>query len=228
MLIAGLQKTSFVDFPGQPAAVVFTPYCNFNCTYCHNVHILGAETELIPEEFVFTYLEKRRGLLQALVISGGEPTLQQNLDAFIRQARSMSYSIKLDTNGSKPEVLKSLLHDGLLDYVAMDIKAPLEKYEDITGVKAEPDVIRKSISILRNSGVKHEFRLTYAPQLSISDVVCAAQLVKGCNRFYLQQYRPRNAEDPRPHAPSVVQETAERVRQAIGTCTIRGMGIEQP
>ncbi len=222
MLIAGFQKTSFVDFPGQPAAVVFTPYCNFNCVYCHNRHILGADTPLIAEAEVFDYLEKRRGLLKAVVITGGEPTLQQNLEAFIRQARALSCRIKLDTNGSKPQALKQLLYEGLVDYVAMDIKAPLEKYAQIANAKLDTDAILKSVALLRNSGIPHEFRLTFAPQLTVEDAVAATLPVKGCERFYLQQYRVRDAHDPAPHPPSTLSEAADRIRAAVGTCTLRG------
>lgn len=228
MLIAGFQKTSFVDYPGQIASVVFTPYCNYNCTYCHNAHIIGSNAPLIEEQDVLAYLERRRGLLKAVVISGGEPTLQQNLDAFMRMVKEMGYLVKLDTNGAKPQVLQALLKSGLPDYVAMDIKAPLEKYAKIVRVSVHTDDIRRSIAILRNGGVPHEFRMTFAPELTPDDAVLGASLVNGCERFFLQQYRVRTPEDPKPHAPSVVYDTARRIREAIGVCTVRGLGAEQP
>lgn len=227
MLIAGFQKTSFVDYPGQPCAVVFTPYCNFDCAYCHNAHIIGRDAPLIDEAPVLEYLERRVGLLGAVVISGGEPTLQQNLEAFLLRVRELGYLVKLDTNGSKPNVLSALLGKGLLDYVAMDVKAPLDRYESVVRVCVDADAIRKSIAILRNSGVSHEFRLTFAPQLSPEDAIEASKLVKGCERFYLQQYRPRNAEDPAAYAPQTVLETAWHITEAIGVCTVRGLGPEQ-
>ena len=227
MLIAGFQKTSFVDYPGQPCAVVFTPYCNFDCVYCHNAHIIGRNVPLMDEAPVLEYLEKRAGLLCALVISGGEPTLQQNLEPFIQRARELGYAIKLDTNGSKPLVLQQLLSKGLLDYIAMDIKAPLDQYEAITRASVDLDAIRKSIAILRNSGVSHEFRLTFAPQLTPDAVVEASKLVKGCERFYLQQYRPRGEGAPVAHAPKTVLQTAWRVTEEIGVCTVRGLGPEK-
>ena len=227
MLIAGFQKTSFVDYPGQPCAVVFTPYCNFDCVYCHNAHILRRDISLIDEAPVLEYLERRAGLLGAVVISGGEPTLQQNLEAFILRMKELEYLVKLDTNGSKPAVLSQLLGKGLLDYVAMDIKAPLEQYDEIARASVDTDAIRKSIAILRNSAVKHEFRLTFAPQLSPEDAVEASRLVKGCEKFFLQQYRPRNAEDPNAHSPQTVLETAWHITEEIGVCTVRGLGPEQ-
>ena len=131
MLIAGFQKTSFVDYPGKIAAVVFTPYCTMRCTYCHNRHILGKEAQLLDEQAVLEYLEKRRDMLDAVVISGGEPTLQKNLPQFISLVKSMGFMIKLDTNGSNPKLLSQLIAEGMLDYIAMDIKAPFEKYSII-------------------------------------------------------------------------------------------------
>jgi pyruvate formate lyase activating enzyme len=227
MLIAGFQKTSFVDYPGQPACVVFTPYCNLNCIYCHNAQILEKNTPLIDEDSIIDYLVKRHSLIHALVISGGEPTLQQNLEAFIREAKELGYKIKLDTNGTKPGVLRELLQKQLLDYVAMDIKAPLYRYEDIARVKVDTDAILRSITLLRNGDVAHEFRLTFCPQLTPDEAVEAAMLVKGCTRFYLQQYRVRKGDDPPPHAPSLLRETGKRIQDAIGVCQLRGIGTEE-
>ncbi len=227
MLIAGFQKTSFVDYPGQPCAVVFTPYCNMDCVYCHNAHIIKRDAPLIPEEPVLEYLEKRAGLLSAVVISGGEPTLQQNLEAFILRVRTFGYKVKLDTNGTKPQVLLSLLNKSLIDYIAMDVKAPAERYDEITRSAVDMDGIRRSITLIRNSGIPHEFRMTYAPQLTLEDALETARMVKGCDRFYLQQYRPRNDQDPLAHAPADVLKTGEAIAREIGNCTVRGLGPEQ-
>jgi len=223
MLIAGFRKTSFVDYPGQPCAVVFTPYCNMNCSYCHNAEILRGDVPLVDEDEVMAYLEKRAGLIKALVISGGEPTLQQNLVPFIERVRSLGYRVKLDTNGTKPQVLKELLFRGLLDYVAMDIKAPAERYDAVTRVKTDMDAVRMSIALLRNSGVSHEFRTTFAPELTKEDVLAAAELIRGTDRYYLQQYRPRCENDADAHLPSYVRETAEAVAARIGVCEVRGL-----
>ncbi len=227
MLIAGFQKTSFVDYPGQPCAVVFTPYCNMDCTYCHNAHIIKRDAPLIAEEPVIEYLEKRAGLLSAVVISGGEPTLQQNLEAFILRVKTFGYKVKLDTNGTKPQVLLSLMNKNLIDYIAMDIKAPAERYDEITRSSVDMDSIRRSIALIRNSGISHEFRMTFAPQLSREDALEAARMVNGCDRFYLQQYRPRNDQDPLAHSPADVLKTGEAIAREIGNCTVRGLGPEQ-
>jgi pyruvate formate lyase activating enzyme len=227
MLIAGFQKTSFVDYPGQPCAVVFTPYCNMNCVYCHNAHIIKRDAPIIPEEPVLEYLEKRAGLLTAVVISGGEPTLQQNLEAFILRVKTFGYKVKLDTNGTKPQTLQTLLNKNLLDYIAMDVKAPAEKYNAIACAEVDMDSIRKSIALIRNSGIAHEFRMTFAPQLTLEDALETARMVKGCDRFYLQQYRPRNDQDPLAYAPNEVLKAGEAIAREIGNCTVRGLGPEQ-
>lgn len=224
MQIAGLQKTSFVDYPGQPAAVVFTPYCNFQCAYCHNAEILGADTPLLTESYVWEHLERRAGTLKALVISGGEPTLQRQLSAFMRRAKALGYLIKLDTNGSKPQALRELLRARLMDYIAMDIKAPIERYAEIVGTNVDADAIRTSIALIRNSGLPHEFRTTFCPQLSVDDVVAASLLVKGTAHYYLQQYRPPKEGAAAPHPPSVVQAAAEAVRESGTECIVRGLG----
>lgn len=224
MQIAGLQKSSFVDYPGQPCAVVFTPRCNMNCSYCHNAHILFGSPQLIPESDALAFLMKRQGLLTALTVSGGEPTLQSDLADFIKKARALGYRIKLDTNGLKPDVLSALMREKLLDYVAMDIKGPLNKYDLITRTKNDLTAIKKSIAILRSSDLPHEFRTTFAPGLTADDVVEAAKLVRGTEKYFLQQYNQRSDSDPEPHPPSYVDAAAERVRAEIGVCTVRGLG----
>lgn len=223
MLIAGFRKTSFLDYPGQPCAVVFTPHCNMNCTYCHNEEILRGSVPLVPEAEVFAHLEKRAGTLPAVTVSGGEPTLQQDLVSFTERVKALGFLVKLDTNGMKPTVLQELLLRGLVDYVAMDIKASPEKYNAVTRVRCDLDAIRRSIYLLRHSSVAHEFRTTFAPELTTEDLLGAAELVRGTERFYLQQYRPRKDADLPAHIPSYVRETAERVRAAIGVCEVRGL-----
>ena len=173
------------------------------------------------------YLEKRAGLLTAVVISGGEPTLQQNLEAFILRVKTFGYKVKLDSNGTKSQVIQTLLSKNLIDYIAMDIKAPAERYDEITRSTVDMDAIRRSITLIRNSGVPHEFRMTFAPQLTREDALETARMVKGCDRFYLQQYRPRNELDPLAHAPADVLRTGEAIAREIGNCTVRGLGPEQ-
>jgi pyruvate formate lyase activating enzyme len=139
MKIGGLQKFSLLDYPGKISAVVFTQGCNFRCPYCHNPELVDPERfqECIPEDEIFAFLETRRGKLEAVTVTGGEPTIQNGLSSFVRRIKDMGFMVKLDTNGSRPEVLEELIRHKLIDYIAMDIKAPLEKYEAVTGWKGE-------------------------------------------------------------------------------------------
>ena len=223
MLIADIQKVSLLDYPGKISAVVFVPHCNMRCWYCHNEHILGNGTALLDEEAVFSYLEKRRGCLQAVVVSGGEPTLQSGLKLFLERVKEMGFLTKLDTNGLRPDTVRELLQAGLLDYIAMDIKAGPETYSAVTCVPCDMAKIRKSIFYIRNSGIAHEFRTTFAPDLTKADILAAADLICGTKAYFLQQYRMRRAEAPEPHRIAYVRETAAAVREKIGVCEIRGL-----
>jgi pyruvate formate lyase activating enzyme len=168
MNIGGFQSCSLCDFPGKVAAVVFLQGCNFRCPYCHNQSLLPfivPADRLIPTSAILEKLHHRRGVLNGVVLCGGEPTLQKDLMGFIEEIHQMGYAIKLDTNGSRPRMIENLLARGLLNYVAMDIKAPWRKYELLSGTKAEIDDLKASIRLLTESGVKHEFRTTFARSL---------------------------------------------------------------
>ena len=234
MRVGGVQKCSFVDYPGKLAAVVFTPGCNLRCFYCHNPALLQAadcRTE-IPLAAALAFLESRRGLLDAVVITGGEPTLQADLETFIRRVRRMGFAVKLDTNGTRPDVLKSLLDKNLLDFVAMDVKAPLHRYEEICGRGVDLDAIRTSIDILLSCEIDTEFRTTFAPQLSAADIVMIAGRIRGARRYALQQYRVPAASDftpdtqdfPAPLPDAALREAARLAEPFVQTCLIRGIG----
>lgn len=224
MLIAGFQKTSFVDYPGKIAAVVFTPYCTMNCTYCHNRHILGKNAQLLDEAAIIEYLERRQGMLDAVVVTGGEPTLQKNLPEFIDSLRSMGYLVKLDSNGSNPEMLRRLIAERKIDYIAMDIKAPFEKYRDITRTDDDVDAIRRSMTCIINSGIPYELRTTFAPQLSPEDIEQIARQIKGTGKYCLQQYRVVEDGDPAPHLPSEVRRAAALAQDILGIeVEVRGL-----
>lgn len=184
MIIGGLQKTSLLDFPEKIAAIVFTVGCNFRCGYCHNPELINGEAKI---EEVFEFLKTRQGKLDGVVITGGEPCLQKDLPEFIKQVKELGFAVKLDTNGSFPEMLEKVLPD--LDYVAMDIKAPLEKYSQIVNVDVDTSKILKSIEILKNGGVDYEFRTTVVKsQLSYEDFEKIGQLIQGAPRYYLQKF----------------------------------------
>ena len=173
MEIGVLNTFSLSDFPGKVAAVVFTQGCNFRCPYCHNASLIPyhyhvPDELLIPEEHFFEFLEYRSNRLDAVVVSGGEPTIHRDLPAFLRRIKDMGFAVKLDTNGSKPEVLKEILENNLVDFIAMDIKAPLDNYKKLTGWIIAPkdkDKIKKSIALISESSVEHEFRTTVVEAL---------------------------------------------------------------
>lgn len=194
MQIGGIQKTSLLDFPDKISAIVFTQGCNFRCGYCHNPELIVLKNELLSCEEFFEFLKTRKGKLDGVVITGGEPCLQKDLIDFIKQVKSMGFLVKLDTNGTMPEVLKSALP--YINYVAMDIKAPVEKYSDIVRVKVNPNKIRESISLIVNSGVDYEFRTTVVKsQLSYEDFEKIGELIKGAKRYYLQKFVPSKTLD---------------------------------
>lgn len=192
MKIAGLVKTSLIDYPGEVAAVVFTQGCNFRCGFCHNPDLLPIQSnklKMILEDEFFEYLSERKGKLDGVVITGGEPTIQKDLIDFIKKIRALGFLVKLDTNGSNPDILKALLDENLLDYVAMDIKGPLEKYEKICGF-LNTKFIHRSIEILLNSSIKYEFRTTVLPFYhEFEDFEKIGKLIQGAPKFTVQGFR---------------------------------------
>lgn len=192
MKIGGLQKVSLIDYPGKICAVVFTRGCNFRCPFCHNASLVLPErfgADEVSEEEVFGFLEIRKGKLDAVVISGGEPTVQRDLPVFIGKIKSMGYEVKLDTNGTNPGVLEDLLRLNLLDYLAMDIKAPFDKYPVLAGRAVDIDSLRKSISLIMNSGLEYEFRTTMVrPFLGLEQVMEIGGFIPGAKKYVLQQF----------------------------------------
>ncbi|MBR4355786.1 MAG: anaerobic ribonucleoside-triphosphate reductase activating protein, partial [Elusimicrobiaceae bacterium] len=146
MKFGGLIKFTLIDFPGRPAAVIFTQGCNFRCRYCHNPELVYPHlfTEPVPQEEIMSFLQRRQGTLEGVVVSGGEPTLHDDLPAFMASVKALGYALKLDTNGSRPDMIQELIDKKLVDYIAMDLKAPLEKYALITGVDTNPEILTRS------------------------------------------------------------------------------------
>ena len=193
MQIAGLQKSSLVDYPSKIAAVIFTLGCNFRCPYCHNPNILTAvsSNKLFDESAVFDFLKSRRGKLDAVVVSGGEPTLQKDIISFFEKIKKLGFLTKLDTNGTAPEILKQLITFGFVDYVAMDIKSPIDRYPQIACVDVDTKKIEQSIELLKSSGIGYEFRTTtVASQLSFCDFEKIGKMLKGSKSYYLQKFKP--------------------------------------
>lgn len=217
MKIAGYIKNSFVDYPAHISCAVFLGGCNFDCWYCHNRPYIKSAGD-IDASVVLEFLQKRKGWLQGVVISGGEPTLNKELPEFIKKIKAMGYPVKLDTNGSRPDVLKSLIDQGLIDYVAMDYKAPLEKYAQLAGVPIDIKVIKKSVDIIMNSGIDYEFRTTFAPTLTKEDIIQIVQELKGAKKFALQQYRHDEmyckilGRPIKPHTKEYFEKTVEAIK----------------
>ncbi len=197
MQIIGMQKNSFVDYPSKISCVVFTPGCNMNCWYCHNREIINESEGAYDEEQVLEFLKKRAGFLDAVVVSGGEATLQPDLVEFIKKVKAMGYLVKLDTNGTNPEVLTNLINEKLVDYVAMDIKAPFEKYNLVTPIKPEMlENVKRSVEILKSANIAHEFRTTFAPNLTKEDIINLLREISPVKNYSLQMYvRPKFIED---------------------------------
>ena len=198
--IGGLTRFSLCDFPGRSSAVVFTQGCNFRCPFCHNGSLIPVDApseSLIPESEVFEFLKGRRGQLDGVVISGGEPTIQPDLIAFLRTVKALGYPIKLDTNGTRPDVLSAVLGDALVDFVAMDVKAPSHGYNRLTGVRAPVNAVRESLSIIAKSGLPHEFRTTFVEQLlSADDIGAIREMIPAESLHRLHEFRPEYALDP--------------------------------
>ncbi|NMC51513.1 anaerobic ribonucleoside-triphosphate reductase activating protein [Candidatus Kuenenbacteria bacterium] len=191
MLIGGLQKTSLLDYPDKVAAIIFTAGCNFRCGFCYNSHLVTKidNKKLLPEKEIFDFLSSRKNKLDAVVITGGEPTLHNDLPEFIKKIKELGLLIKLDTNGTNPNMLKKLINEKLVDYIAMDIKAPLPKYNKVVNVKVSPASIKKSIKLIMESGLPYEFRSTILPGLhSANDLIEMSQLIFGAEKYFLQKF----------------------------------------
>ena len=191
MKIGGLQKVSLIDYPGKISAIIFTQGCNFRCPYCHNPELVDPDlyTECQSDEDVFSFLKKRRGKLDAVTITGGEPTIQHDLATFTKNIKKLGYLVKIDTNGSRPEIVNDLITRKLADYIAMDVKGPLRKYEMLTRSHVEEDKIQQSIAIIMASGIPYEFRTTVLKsQLDMDDVLEIGKLIRNANLYVLQQF----------------------------------------
>lgn len=198
MQIAGLNKTTLLDYPGRVAATIFTGGCNFRCPFCHNADLVlrPSVQNVYSEEEVLSFLKKRKRVLTGICITGGEPTLQEELSDFIRKVRKIGYQVKLDTNGSRPDVLRKLLQEGLLDYVAVDIKNCKEKYALTTGcMEFSLKEIEETVSLLATEEIPYEFRTTVVRELHTpEDILKIGEWIAGCPRYFLQQYEENENE----------------------------------
>jgi pyruvate formate lyase activating enzyme len=197
MILGALQKFSLIDFPGRVCAVVFTRGCNFRCPYCHNPELIGPGPAGVAEEDLFAFLALRRGKLDAVTITGGEPLVHSDLLPFIRRVRESGFQVKLDTNGSLPDRLEEIILPGVLDYIAMDIKAPPDKYPEAVRAEVDPDRIRRSIRLIMDSGIDYEFRTTLVrSRICAEDVLRIGKEIEGARRYVLQRFIPSKTLDP--------------------------------
>lgn len=195
--IGGFLPLTLSDYPGHLAAMVFTRGCNFRCPFCHNGHLLEEEAPELDSSRVLARLKRRASKLQGLVVSGGEPTLHAELFPFLRAVRSLGLTVKLDTNGSHPEVLERLLREGLLDFVAMDIKAPWPRYQRLAGVPCDTEALRRSVALIAASGRDHQFRTTrVTPLLTEEDEAAIVAQVPPGSPHRWQEFQPEHSLDP--------------------------------
>lgn len=191
MIISGFQKLTLLDFPGHTACTLFTSGCNMRCPFCHNASLVtGTAEENYTEEEILSYLKKRQGLLDGVAITGGEPLLHKDIGDFIKKIKDLGFAVKLDTNGSFPERLKVLIDGGLLDYIAMDIKNCKEKYSLAAGKDINVSDIEKSVELIKNSGIPHEFRTTVTKELhNEEDIISVARWLGEGEKYFLQQFK---------------------------------------
>lgn len=230
MLIGGLQKLSLIDYPGRVAATVFTAGCNFFCPFCHNPELVRVEQNkkrgFITEPDFFDFLAGRHGMIDAICVSGGEPTIQPDLLDFLKKIKMLGFLIKLDTNGARPEVIEDLLNQGIVDYIAMDIKGPLEKYQRIVKADIDLEKIHESTQITRQFP-DYEFRTTVVPSLhEKEDFLNIARWLDGSKCYFLQQFNPEKTLDLaygkiKPYPDEKLVEFSQMMKPFFEVCEVR-------
>ncbi|HML36516.1 MAG TPA: anaerobic ribonucleoside-triphosphate reductase activating protein [Bacillota bacterium] len=216
MNISGIVKSSLIDFPGLISCVLFVPGCNFDCFYCHNRSLIDGSHIILTPHCVMDFLQRRAGLLDGVVISGGEPTLQSDLIPFIEALKGLGYRIKLDTNGSRPKIVGKLLERKLCDYFAVDYKAPSARYSEFCGEGSDPGRVIETIRLLSENDVPFEVRTTVIPQLGHEELVMMAREIPKVPRYVLNRYKmperylPKDAERirERPYSQEEIQSLA--------------------
>lgn len=230
MRIGGFQKTSLLDYPDRISAIVWTSGCSFRCPFCYNKKLALGTAELFPQDEILSYLTKRKNLLEGVVISGGEPLLQDDIADFIKKIKSLGFLVKIDTNGDFPEKLDELLEQQIVDYVAMDIKAPMKKYNEISGVEVDLSKIEASINLIKTKAPAYEFRTTFVPNLlTKKDIVKIAEWLKSAEVYFLQQFKvikplvSSHLEETIPYPRDYVYETLEAIKPFFKRCAVRSI-----
>ncbi len=232
MRICGLEKMSLVDYDGLVSATVFAPSCNFKCGFCHNSLLVVGHENLptISEQEVLDYLAKRKGILDGVCVSGGEPTLQKDLPLFIEKIKNLGYKVKLDTNGTNPEIIKTLFDNALIDYVAMDIKNDKDNYAKIIGFdKFDTVKVEKSVDFLMNSGYDYEFRTTLINEYHKEQNIRAiASWIKGAKKYFLQKFKGGDhciSQGLSPVSDEDAMKFIEILSKDIPTAKLRGYDV---
>ena len=221
--IKGFIDTSFIDWKGHLSSVIFTGGCNFRCPYCHNSSIVlhPERIENVPFEYIVSHLRKYKNWVERVVITGGEPTINMNLFSAIEQLKIEGIKIKLDTNGSSPSIIKGLVNDGLIDYIAMDIKGPVDQYKRWCGVDVDTKRIEESIQFILEGNVDYEFRMTVVPFLHREkDIYAAVDYVRHAKKFFIQEFKPNNTLNPafshiKPFSPEKMQKIRQNVSDQL-------------
>ena len=231
MKIIGFIETSLLDWDEHIVASIYLPGCNFRCPYCHNKNaVLNPNSfDEIPIDYIESYISENKDFLDGIVVSGGEPTIHDDLQDLLRKIKGLGLKVKLDTNGTNPDMLEHLISENLIDYIAMDIKAPLNtKYSDAAGVEVNLENIKRSIDLIESSGIDYEFRTTIVPLfLSKDDVYSIISELSGSKKYALQQFRPDYTLDPalselKPYPSEIIMDLANAAQKVIKTVTVRG------
>ncbi len=228
MKIAGFQKLTLLDYPSKVACIIFTQGCNYKCPYCQNSGLIDHSNEdLIDEEEIFKYLNKRKGVIDGIVISGGEPTIQKDLKTFMKKAKDLGFLVKLDTNGSNPNLVEEIINEGLVDYIAMDIKNVLKLYKDVTAVTPNVENLKRSIELIKNSPIEHEFRTTIIKNIhDIDKILEICSYVEGEKMFLQNFVRSENVlgEYLEPFSEAELVEIDNILKEKSPNVKIRGVG----
>jgi len=225
----GLQRLSLIDYPGKLCATIFTAGCNFRCPYCYNEDIVLDYPAMpkMPEDKIIEFLHPRLGFLDGVCVTGGEPTIHRELPKFLGRLKSIGSLVKLDTNGSRPKALAYVMEKGLVNYIALDVKVPLSRYEETVRYRVKPEGLKETIKLIRRSGVDHEFRTTVVPGLlDGDDLEEIAMTLAGSKRYVLQQFRPGKTlcpdfKDVKPYSEAEMRQFRDRVAPYFAETRLR-------
>ncbi len=230
MKLGGFQKISLLDYPDRISAIVWTSGCNFHCPFCYNKNLALGIAELFPEDQILSFLSKRKEQLEGVVISGGEPLIQEDIVDFIEKIKDLEFLVKIDTNGQFPEKLRELLEKQLVDYIAMDVKAPQGKYRQITGIDVDISKIDASINLIKTKAPAYEFKTTFVPNFLVKeDIIEIAKWLSRADAYYLQQFKiikplvSSTLETAIPYPREYLLDTLSAIRSFFKRCAVRGV-----